>query len=217
MPISAKIDPIERDLAVLFPDDLSPEGRSHALAAFAREALSDAETQNRQALGRVPDHETFVDGRRGVQPEMVRPDGTIVFEFELLEEVFEWIEAMLILHSPVRSGRFARSHLFFADNVEVDLARAPQATEYAFLNTTPYSRKIERGLSSQAPDGVFEAVAVLAGRRFGNLARIRFGYRSLPAGAIGAWASKTTMDTRSRKGAKRQDWLTRQPAIVITV
>lgn len=215
--ITARVEPIERDLVLLLGDDLTPEGRSHSLAQFAREALADAEAQNRQALGRVPEHETIVDGRRGAILETVRPDGTIVFEFELLEEVFEWIEAMLILHSPVKTGQYARSHLFFADNEQADPSRAPPAREYAFVNTQPYARKIERGQSSQAPDGVFEAVSILASRRFGNLSRIRFGYRSLPAGAIGAWAGKTARVGRGRTAAKRQDWLTRQPAIVLTV
>jgi hypothetical protein len=54
------------------------------------------------------------------------------------------------------------------------------ASRYEFVSTVPYARKIERGLSPQAPDGVYQVVAVLAQKRFGNVARIRFSYRALP-------------------------------------
>lgn len=220
MRISAKVDTIDRDIALrLVGDDAD---RSRQFAAYAREALVEAQEVNRQATGQVPPHETFVDGRRGAALETVKPDGTIVFEFDLLNDLFEWIGLTLMQHSPVLSGRYQDSHLFFADGVELDPgATLPQAQEYAFVNAQAYARKIERGQSPQAPDGVYEAVATLANRRFSNVARVRFGYRSLPAGAIGDWAKTTNMranqNSRNRPGDKRFEWLTRQPAIVITL
>lgn len=196
MAVRARVEPLERDLSILFPDTFSPEARSKAFAAFAREALEDAQEQNRQALGSVPPHETFVDGRRGAPLESVKPDGVIVFEFELVTETFEWVEAMLILHSPQRSGRYAKSHVFLADGVEADPTQAPPAQEWAFVNRQPYSRKIERGLSPQAPEGVYQVVATMAQQRFGNLVKVRYTFRRL----IGGGKGKTD----------------RQPAIVIT-
>ena len=35
------------------------------------------------------------------------------------------------------------------------------------------------GLSNQAPDGVYQVVAKMAQRRFGNSLRIKFSYRNL--------------------------------------
>lgn len=201
MGVVTKLQPIDREIDALIASHLSPRGQSVALAAFARTALTGAETQNARALGGVPPHDTFVDGRREAPLESVRPDGTILFEFRLMGEVFEWIEAQLVLNAPVRSGRFARSFVFFADGVEVDAQRSPPATEYVFLNVQPYARKIERGLSAKAPAGVFQTVAVLANRRFGSLARVRFGYRAPLAGAV------------ARGRAARAD--VRTPAIVI--
>lgn len=199
MPVSIKVEPINRDIAVILRDDLSPEARSATLAEFAREVLAEGERTNQVALGRIPPHETFVDGREGAQPESVRPDGVIIFEFSLLEDLFSWIGEQLVLHSPVKSGRFARSFKFFADGIEVaeNAPVSPLVSEFVFLNTQPYSRKIERGESPQAPDGVFQAVAALAMRRFGNIARISFSYRTAIEGGGG------------RNG--------RTPAIVITV
>lgn len=221
MRVSAKVETIDRDVVLrLVGDDAD---RSRQFAAYAREALVEAQEVNRKATGQVPPHETFVDGRRGAALETVKPDGTIVFEFDLLNDLFEWIGLTLLQHSPVLSGRYQDSHLFFADGVQVlpGEPAPPAAGEYVFLNAQPYSRKIERGLSPQAPAGVYEAVATLANRRFSNVARVRFSFRSLPSGAIGEWAKTTNMrasqESRNQPGDKRFEWLTRQPAIVITL
>ncbi len=109
--------------------------------------------------------------------------------------------------------------------MEVDVGtEIPEASEYAFLNTQPYSRKIERGESPQAPEGVFQVVATLAQSRFGNIAKITFSYRAVMGGAIGAWAmTPSARSLAARSGStgssdiKRTEWLTRSPAIIITV
>jgi hypothetical protein len=218
MAVKVKIDPIGSAFRVLFEDAVSPRARSKYLADFAGQKFAEAQRQNAQALGRVPPHETYVDGRRNAPLNSVRPDGTIIFEFELLEEVFAWIGEQLIKHSPVRSGRYRSSHAFIVDSVVIDPG-APlplNFNEAVFVNVQPYARKIERGLSAQAPDGVFQVVAVLAASRFGNVAKIRFGYRTPLFGAINSWANKTTMASPSRRGQAREEWLRRQPAVVIT-
>jgi hypothetical protein len=180
MPVSARITSTGKDISVLLDEALSPKAQSAALAGFAREKLHEAEEQNRRALGRVPDHETVVDGRREAPLETVKPDGVIVFEFELLTDLFVWIADQLEKHSPRKSGAYAASHTFFADGAEANPANPPPASdEWAFVSTVPYARKIERGRSRQAPDGVYEVVAALAQRRFGNQAKIDFTYRSL--------------------------------------
>lgn len=218
MALRTRIEPIDRNIALAIRQGESPEERSKSLAAYARQALAEAQEQNRQAIGVVPPHETFVDGRRDAPLGSVKPNGVIVFEFEIMADMFGYIDILLIKHSPVRSGRFRRSHILLADGVEVDPSSPilPDAEEFVYLSTQPYARKIERGLSKQAPDGVFEVVAALASRRFGNMAKIRFGYRSLVGGAVGEWAAKTKLTRRKMTGTKRQDWLTRQPAIIIT-
>lgn len=221
MAVSTKIDPIDRDIDLIISRDLSPGAQSQTLARVARSELAAGQARNRAVLGHVPPHQTFVDGRRGGTLETVRPDGTIVFEFELIETALATIGEMLVMNSPVRSGRFQASHILFADGVEVEDGKIPAASEFVFLNSQPYARKIERGLSPQTPDGVYEVTAVLAARRFGNVARIRFGFRSFPAGSVGSWARSATardLARRVRGGnpALHHEWLTRQPAIVVT-
>lgn len=225
MAVRVKVDLLERDVAVVFDQTLGPKARSKYLADYARQELKYAQNINRQNLGATPLHETFVDGRKSNNLDAVKPDGEIVFEFELLGDLFAWIGAQLIKHSPVgraddprpdHPGLYRRSHVFIADDKVVDPgAPLPMAQEYVFVNTQPYARKIERGLSNQAPDGVYQVIATLANRRFSNLARIRFSYRDPIIGAIDKWANTTQMQTK-RKGAKRDAWLRRQPAIVIT-
>lgn len=189
MVVRTKVESIDRDVEAIIRRDLSPEARSAALAQFAQEALEDGEEHNFRAIGRIPPHSTFVDGRPEVPLETVRPEGEIVFEFNLLEDLFSWIGEQLVLHAPVGStgdkhpGLYRESFAFFADATEVPYNMpAPQASEYSFVNRQPYARKIERGLSPQAPDGVFQAVAEMAKRRFGNLAMIRFAYRDFVGG-----------------------------------
>jgi hypothetical protein len=92
----------------------------------------------------------------------------------------------------------------------------PDFDEIVFVNVTPYARKIEKGLSDQAPDGVYEAVAALAARRFGNIVKVRFSFRSPNFGGINSWAAKAGAGGRGSRGANAEARLRRQPAIVLT-
>lgn len=220
--MASRVDPIGEDISLLISQELSPAAQSQVLADFARQTLADAEATNKAALGIVPPHQTFVDGVAGANESSVRSTGTIVYEFDIILELFAWIDDQLIQHSPVGSGNdphpglYKRSHMFFADDVETDpLAPPPNAAQYVFVNDQPYSRKIETA------EGVYESVAALAQRRFGNIAKISFGWRSLNGGAVGDWAAKSSSKAfasrNHRHGKGADQWLTRQPSIVITV
>jgi hypothetical protein len=189
MALAARVQPFERDLQLLLDDLVSPEQRSAALAEFAREEIDKAKAINARALGQVPPLKIFVDGHEGAPLTSVRPTGIIVADFQLVNELLEWIDLQLLLHSPMKTGRYMRSHRLFADGLQVQIegripANVPAANEYVFINIVPYARKIERGSSTQAPEGVYQVVAVLAQRRFGNLARISFSYRTAIGGGI---------------------------------
>ena len=133
-------------------------------------------------------YDIYVDNREGAPLTSVKPDGVIRAEFQLVNEALAWINTQLQMHSPVLTGRYAKSHELFADGVDTENPNAaPPAEEYVFLNIQPYARKIEdkRGhCRSQAPDGVYQAVATLAQRRFGNVAKITFSYRTAIGGEI---------------------------------
>ena len=188
--LSGTIEPLDLDIQALIAEEFSPAARSRALAAVAREELASAEEVNKVALGFVPSHSTVVDGVSGVPEDRVRPDGVIVYTFELQGELLTWIMDQLRTHAPVRSGRFRDSFELFADGQLVDPAAAiPPAAEYVFLSPLPYARKIEGSPgrppeSRQAPQGVFEAVAAMAASRFGNQARIRFSFAAPIGGQL---------------------------------
>jgi hypothetical protein len=219
MAVTTRVDSISRDIELIIAADLSPEAVSKAIAGFAREAIDDAAETNAKVLGSPPPKRVYVDGREGAPLESVKPvGGTILAEFDLLEDTLQWIGQQLVLHSPALSGEYARSHVMVIDDVAADFNAPipPDFDEIVFVNVTPYARKIERGLSDQAPDGVYEAVAALAARRFGNIVKVRFSFRSPNFGGINSWASKTGASGRTSGGAKRDAWLRRQPAIVLT-
>jgi hypothetical protein len=203
----ARISVFSREIDLLVSRHLSPEARQRKAAQFARKVLADAQTTNKHALGVTPPHKQFVDGKAGAALESVNPDhGRITFTFELAHEMLRWIGEQLVQHSPVLTGRYRDSHALLADGVEIDAdGKIPEAQIYTFVNIAPYARKIERGESDQSPEGVYEVVAALAQRRFGNIARIRFAYRSLNIPA-----------ERSR-AARAVERNSRNPAIIVTL
>jgi hypothetical protein len=221
------IDPIDLDIVAIVNESFSPAARSAALAQFARDALGEAQAQNKDALGFVPDHTTTVDGAEGAREEGVRPDGVIAYAFQLVDELLAWIREQLEANSPVgqdaHSGLYKTSHVLFADGQEIAPGdTVPPATTYVFLNRQPYARPIERGESGQAPSGVYEAVAVMAQQRFGNQGKISFGFISPEAGGIVDWAATApaaALAQRKRGGRAElhTDWLTRVPSITVTL
>lgn len=185
MALRTRVQPIDREVVLHLTQDLSPQGRSAILAEVAGDMISEAKETNRRVLGTVPPLTVFVDGKEGAALTTVKPDGIIRGEFELVNEALAWITTQLQKHSPVLSGRYAKSHELFADGVDTENPNAaPPAEEYVFISTVPYARKIERCQSSQAPDGVYQVVATLAQRRFGNVAKVTFGYRTAIGGGL---------------------------------
>lgn len=223
MPVTIKIDPAERVTVASILGETLRE-RQVAAAAFARQGIAEADAINRTVLGRTPPRTITVDGREGAALDSVNPDrGTILVEWELVTDLLEWIGDELVARSPKLSGRFRESWTLFADGIETPLGGViPPADKYVFVNLQPYARKIEIGKTKsgrnfviQVPNRIAERTAKDARRRFGNQAKVMFGYESVQAGgAINTWASGTRSGGK-RRGRARKDWLTRQPAIIV--
>jgi hypothetical protein len=223
MAVRVKISPINLDYKLVLDQTLSEQAQSQVLASYADQAIEDAKAKNARVLGKVPPYTVAVDGRIGASLSSVKPNSTVFAEFELVIETLAWIGEMLRQYSPVRKGTYRDSHVLIADGTAVDDDKAPPiASEYDWVNLVPYARKIERGLSSQRPEGVYQSVAQLAQAKFGNVARIKFGYVTPQFGAIDKWASSPAgIAWAQRKSRRRQElhpeWLRRQPAIIITL
>lgn len=180
--ITTKFDPIGRDIELLFDAELSPPARSRILAQFAQEQFQAADDANTRAFGRRARSRRFVDGSEGTPLRGVRPDGTIVFEWDVVREAVVWIGALLAGESPVgRTRRYSQSHRMFVDGTEALPGAIPSFsfTELVMAPLVPYAPPIERGSSSQAPDGVYQVVAAMARRRFSRIARIVFAWRRI--------------------------------------
>lgn len=238
MVVRTFIQPVDTKVRITLSDLLPVEMRSALFADMAGTVIEAAKETNKRALGYVPPYSVSV--QRGSSDQISQSGSSsraltisgqnlpalrsldigdsVVAEFELIGEALDWISDQLETHSPVKTGTYQKSHLLLADGVPVKQGDPlPLAKVYLFINAVPYARKIEKGSSSQAPNGVYHAVATLASQRFGNSAKISFGWESLPSGAIANWAATTNISHKGHATAKnRAAWLTRQPAITVT-
>jgi hypothetical protein len=185
--LSGSIEPLDLDVQAIIEEELSPAARSRVLAQAARDELAATEATNQAALGYEPRHTTMVDGAIGADESRVRPDGEIVYTFDLVQDLFAWIAGELASFAPVRSGRYLLAFLFFVDGALASLeGEVPDGHEYVFMSAVPYAGKIEGEHrppeSEQAPNGVFEAIAALAQLAFPGV-DIAFSYRP-PLGPI---------------------------------
>lgn len=153
---------------------------------------------------------TYVDGREGTPLTAVKaPDGVIRFEFSYGREIVAEIFNMLVMASPYAPKRpgadwpkpYKDCHAIFVNGAEVDdITDIPADAVVTFVNLAPYSRKIERGLSMQAPSGVYQMVAQLARTKFGKVADISFGYDIFPhAGPKSRAGRRSNVASKSRR------------------
>lgn len=208
MAVRTKIDPIANDIRLIVSDLLSPEAQSRAVADFARGEIATADDTNRSILGRFPPKVVTVDGNPGAALETVKPNGgVIVAEWEIFSDVLIWIGQTLRDRSPVGpSGDYRDGWTVLADGVEVPHGQEiPPAEVVTFVNTVPYSRKIEIGKTEsgrdfvvQVPNRIAERTAKDAASRFGNVAKIRSVWISLQ----GAYTLKHDQASRSFAGGR---------------
>lgn len=203
-----------RDISLRIERTLSREAQQKVVAKAARGILKDAQEQNARVLGQVPPHEHWVDRQPQAPFETVNPDGgNITIQFQLVNEVVDWIYARLVEASPVLTGDYRNSHRLFADGAEMtEPDPTLQARRWEIVSNLPYARKIERGLSDQAPDGVYEVTAALARQRFGNVAEIKFTWVGIIEGMTGEYSRQPG---QTKREVRLKNKAIRYPAIKI--
>jgi len=210
MTVSARMETFDRELELLIDEELSPEAFSREFGKAARQIIEKQDAENDRAAGRDVRYKTFVDGRQSKDLEKAKT--RIVAEWDLGTTIFQDIMMLLRNASPVLKGEYRDSISLFHNNRQVSISNSLASTgEYFFAATVPYARKIERGVSSQAPNGVFEAVAAVASKRFGNIARIRFTFRD----AIDSSEKYYIARRSGRKAAGSAVRNSRQPVILV--
>lgn len=170
-----------------------------------------AEAALREEVGKGFDNQPVVvtDGVPRRHYDQVKPFGRIEFirRPQMVETVL-WALDMLRRRSPVRTGRYAQSHVVLLNKVEIsgDLRAALQSVKETdrvqIVNPQPYAKKIEgrkargkgrganrtktaavAGLSKQAPRGVYERVVLpMLVQRYGRSMFFDFKYVKLDSG-----------------------------------
>lgn len=206
----ARITAFTRQIEV-FKNQFTGQARSDFVAEQARMARDEAKTTNHSILGRDVAVKTFVDGSQGAIENAVRPGGTIVYLFDvgaqtLSQCVDEFIE-LIVQFSPFKTGQYRDSNLLIVNNEERDAVREggqvelKETDEVVLVNLLPYARKIEKGASAQAPNGVYEAAYSALLPKWRNLLKISFAWESWPGHEVGT--TKTGAKPTSRKDKRR--------------
>ena len=132
----------------------------------------------------------------------VKPFGRIEFAARTsMAEAVRWALTELQKKSPVLTGRYASSHSVMINGVEIEgnialaLRNIRPTDRVQIVNPQPYAKKIEgragsrkrgigvvRGLSSQAPGGVYRVVQRALVSRFGRTMFFDFKYVRLNTG-----------------------------------
>lgn len=205
-------------------------GRSLAVAAQGLEADRRAELrrlaaaeraavlrEQKQRSGHTPTDLVVVDGRRG--GSIAQAEQLVVIEYGYLREVVDGVLRALVARSPHKSGTYARSFVMMVDGIEAEsIAAIQHATQsVVVVNTAPYARRLEIG---KRRDGrpfvitvkprIVEEIALLAASRWGNVAKVAFGYFDLDR----AYSRKRSAGRRRDRQAGAP---VRYPGIRITV
>ena len=216
MGATTRMTPIARNFLVQPGSALDPAVGGKIVADFHRAQVAEAVRLDTEVIGSAPPQTTFVNGMLSDDLSKVRPGQAIVTQLDLASDMLQWIWDVLVAAAPRLTGAFQRSITIYADGVQVDdLATVHGVTEVVYTSTAPYARKIEAGESNQAPEGIFEGVAALARRRFGNQADIRFTFRNPVGGetALDKWAGRRAAGARRARQQHQRD--TRQPAVIV--
>jgi hypothetical protein len=156
---------VARNIRLFRDRTLAPQALSALLAAAARR-----ERDATIARGDAPkSFQTFVDGRAGAAEETVRPDGAILYRFNLMGPAVLFALGYVIGRSPVRSGAFRNSWIVVVNGAKwtADLNDIPIDATVIVTNPLPYARKIETGhMKMSVPHGIVEEARQQVRRRY---------------------------------------------------
>lgn len=190
-------------LALVWDEVLEPDIRQFQIMT-ARHVLAEE-----QARGFDREPRVIVDRRFDAAIETVKPFGRIEFVERVdIGEVVEWIWKRLLERSPVLTGRYQDSHIVMINGASVpDIRGYKPGDRIQIVNIQPYARKVERGQSIMAPNGVYRGVFNAARRRYGRNLFIDFRYVKLDLGVevtgFQGGRSKGVQHNRARKRVKR--------------
>jgi len=174
---------VARNIRLFRDQALSPAAQSARLAAVAIKARDQAVQS-----GDAPPHwVTIVDGRQGVPETDVRPDGFILYRFNVMGLAARAALQLCTERSPVRSGRYRDSWMVVIDGKPwtQDVTDIPDGASVMIVNPQPYARKIDTGAmkNMSVPPGIVDAVRKLVQRKFPTVNAAR-AFVSIPSGLM---------------------------------
>lgn len=191
-----------------------------SISKFVQQAtVRVAHAELRQAVDQGFDNRPVVitDGAPRRAPEQVKPFGKIVFTARPnMAEVVRWALTELQRKSPVKTGRYASSHVVMINGKEIagdiwETLRNVKGTDRVqIVNPQPYARKIEgataskktgrakrRGTSRQARAGVYRPVLRALVNRYSKSIFADFKYVKLNTG-VKVWGAQGGGKSRAR-------------------
>jgi len=196
----------------IFKSQLTGPARQALMVDTAKAAFAEAQETNTRILGHAPPYVQVVDGHQGAALESVKPGGTIVFLFDVagssLKEAVQDAMALLKIMSPVGSGlrygvHYRDSFRLLVNNVvrqvgdALDVGEIKPDDEIQITNLMPYARRIERGWSAQAPNGVFESAFGALEAKYGKILIMKFTYAVFPGFEVGRTKKGAHPETRT--------------------
>ena len=174
-------------------NDLRGPGRAEFIHRAAQSLFDEARANNRAILGREAAETLTTDGVLNKPPREMERCSTL--EFEPDDDVVPFTIGLLKQLSPYRPSNrksadqhYREAHIVLVDGEEILYPYVVERpwTEIIFVNAAPYARKIERGLSRQRPNGVYEALVYPeVVKRYGDLYDVSFTYTRVEGAAAG--------------------------------
>ncbi|MGE0289266.1 MAG: hypothetical protein AB7P16_23505 [Bradyrhizobium sp.] len=202
------------------------------LAEVRRHVIDTVHREHRKVMEAEPRPQRFrrwVDGRENATVEEAEAGSVIYIRYDRLDLVVQYAMETLFDLSPVglpsdrRAGHpnlYRMSHTLMVDGQATrNLSDLKPGQEVVIINPVPYSRKIERGamrMRLKGTDHVYEQAARIVKQRYGNLAEIRFTYRSAVLPYVGMGGSSGGKKTGpAKRAAAGMERASRVPALVI--
>lgn len=220
MALRVKFPIVDRRVAFSPGGAFSKETIGREFARMAAADIAQIDRENAAFAGRKLPMKTFLDGaEKEPIPAFVDPESAITARWQIAVGAVADADGLLAISGPRKSGDYRKHRAIYADRARVGSAAdiPPGAREVMIVSLVPYARKIERGRGGYAPGAVYQAVAAIMMKRYGNAARIKFTFAE-PEGAAGqldAWANgraRAVGNSRKRQAQLAKD--RRNPAII---
>lgn len=184
---SVSVQSLRQVMTVRWPKMQAEQARA-LLLRVARDGHARIMTEAGEAK---PDFDAYANRPGNTNLDSVIVPGPIVYRYRYLRSVIQTALDELRRASPVVSGDYVRSHTLFIDGVPVDRVplTLPRNTEIMISNPVPYARRLEVGKTESGRAFVIQVAPKIYERvaksklipKYRNVAKITFGYVTLPA------------------------------------